>query len=109
MAQNDESRYDSWPAYTGDDLELKVDASGTHFTLWSPEAESAKVNIYDTDRNTPAVQTIEMHKGDKGTWRATVPEQLYGKFYTFAVTVEESENNTVNVCAPATTWLFVAM
>ncbi len=91
MAQNDESRYDSWPAYTGDDLELKVDASGTHFTLWSPEAESAKVNIYDTDRNTPAVQTIEMHKGDKGTWRATVPEQLYGKFYTFAVTVDGKE------------------
>lgn len=82
-----ENSYLTWPAYDGDDLELKVDNSGTHFTLWSPKAEAVRVNIYDTDRNTPAVASYQMKKSDNGTWRVSVPEQLYGKFYTFNVTV----------------------
>lgn len=86
-----ENSYLTWPAYDGDDLELKVDNSGTHFTLWSPKAEAVKVNIYDTDRNTPAVASYQMKKSDNGTWRVSVPEQLYGKFYTFNVTVGGKE------------------
>lgn len=86
-----ENSYLTWPAYDGDDLELKVDNSGTHFTLWSPKAEAVRVNIYDTDRNTPAVASYQMKKSDNGTWRVSVPEQLYGKFYTFNVTVGGKE------------------
>ena len=86
--QNMESSYANWPTYDGDDLELKVDEAGTHFTLWSPKAERAEVYIYDTDRNTAAIDTLEMRRSDHGTWRATVPEKLYGKFYTFSVTVD---------------------
>lgn len=84
---NPDSRYDTWPVYTGNDLELTVDASGTHFTLWSPEAEGAEVLIYPTDLNTAATDTLAMTRGEQGTWRASVPEQLYGKFYTFRVTI----------------------
>lgn len=84
----DDEQYDSWPTYRGDDLELRVDNSGTYFTLWSPKAQEAKVLIYNTDRNTPAVDTLTMTQSDSGTWRASVPEKLYGKFYTFAVTVD---------------------
>lgn len=83
-----ESEYASWPAYNGSDLELSVDASGTHFTLWSPKAEAAEVLIYDTDRNTAPVETLPMKRGGNGTWRASVPAKLYGKFYTFRVTVD---------------------
>lgn len=75
----------SWPAYDGDDLELRVDASGTHFTLWSPEAQEAMVLIYPTDRNSAPDDTLAMTRGDRGTWRASVPGQLYGKFYTFRI------------------------
>lgn len=87
MAQTSETEYMSWPAYDGDDLEVKVDATGTHFTLWSPKAEAARVMLYNTDRNTAATDTLTMTRGEKGTWRASVPRQLYGKFYTFAITV----------------------
>lgn len=83
-----DEQYDSWPSYRGADLELRVDNSGTHFTLWSPKAQAAKVLIYNTDRNTPAVDTLAMTQSDGGTWRVSVPEKLYGKFYTFAVTVD---------------------
>ena len=80
--------YASWPVYDGDDLELCVDARGTHFRLWSPKAEAVRLSLYDTDRNTPAIETVEMKRGEKGTWIATLPGQLYGKFYTFSVKID---------------------
>lgn len=66
-------------------MELTVDNSGTHFTIWSPKAEAAKVLIYDSGRNSTPIQTIGMNKSEHGTWRASVPGQLYGKFYTFQI------------------------
>ena len=86
-----ESSYENWPSYQGDDLELNVDNSGTHFALWSPKAEAVKVNIYATDRNTAPVRTLAMTRDKDGLWRASVPEKLYGKFYTFNVTVNGRE------------------
>lgn len=83
-----EEDFVSWPVYDGDDLELSVDARGTHFRLWSPKAEAVRLSIYDTDRNTPATETVEMKRGEKGTWTATLPGQLYGKFYTFSVKID---------------------
>lgn len=83
-----EEQYASWPSYTGTDLELTVDASGTHFALWSPKAEAAEVLLYNTDRNSPAYSTLAMKRSDNGVWRVSVPERLYGKFYTFRVTVD---------------------
>ncbi|MDE6397324.1 MAG: type I pullulanase, partial [Muribaculaceae bacterium] len=83
-AMTDE-KYLNYPTYTGDDLELVVTPEATRFALWSPDAEAVRVNLYNTDRNTPAYKTIEMSKGENGVWRASVPEPLYGKFYTFNV------------------------
>lgn len=56
FAQPMDEQYNTWPTYSGDDLELLVDNSGTHFTLWSPKADAAEVLIYNTDRNTPATE-----------------------------------------------------
>lgn len=80
-----EDIYNSYPVYDGNDLELIVDNSGTHFTLWSPAVQNVRVLIYDKDRNGVAIDTLEMHPGEKGVWRAAVPQMLYGKFYTFQV------------------------
>ena len=85
MAQNPDAVYSTYETYNGNDLELTVDASGTHFTLWSPKAQAARVRIYPTGRNSDAEQTIDMTRGDKGTWRASGPQQLYGKFFTFQI------------------------
>ncbi|MCM1032228.1 MAG: type I pullulanase [Odoribacter sp.] len=84
-AQNPDSRYLSWPVYNGDDLELSVDPTGTRFALWSPEADAARVLLYDTDRNSAPFDTLDMVKGDRGVWRASVSRPLYGKFYTFSI------------------------
>ena len=84
-AADPDARFASFPSYAGTDLELTVDASGTHFTLWSPEAQAAQVLLYPTDRNSAPDDTLDMTRSDCGTWRASVPAQLYGKFYTFRI------------------------
>lgn len=84
-AQDVDAVYLTYPTYNGDDLELKVDNEGTHWRLWSPAAEGARVIIYPTDRNTAATDTIAMTHAENGTWVASVPEKLYGKFYTFSI------------------------
>jgi pullulanase len=89
-AQNDMDKiYESLPTYNGEDLELCVNDAGTHFTLWSPQAQEAKVKIYTSGLNTPAVDSLVMSKSDNGTWRANVPQKLYGKYYTFQIKIND--------------------
>lgn len=84
-AQAAEADYDNYPTYAGSDLELTVDASGTHFRLWSPAVDAARVLLYPTDRNSAATDTLTMTRGAAGVWSADSPRQLYGQFYTFQV------------------------
>ena len=83
---NFDAKFKNYPTYSGEDLELTVNSSGTHWRLWSPEAQEAVVNIYNQGKGGEPIQTLpmEFHK-DNGTWTASVPEQLYGKFYTFKI------------------------
>ena len=85
IAANPDVKFDSYPTYNGADLEMVTDANGTRFTLWSPEAQAAKVSIYATDRNSAPEQVIDMTRSDNGTWRANAGKDLTGKFYTFAI------------------------
>lgn len=81
-----DAQFISWPTYEGGDLELSVNSTGTHFRLWSPKAEAARVRLYDHGRGGDAYRTLDMTKNaDNGTWTATVPQQLYGKYYTFQI------------------------
>ena len=80
-----DAKYLDFPAYDGTDLGVVVDDRGTRFALWSPEAQEARVMLYATDRNTPALDTLKMTKGDRGVWRAGVGYSLIGKFYTFQI------------------------
>lgn len=85
-----QSKYDSqflsYPTYSGDDLEVTVDESGTHFLLWSPKAEGARVNIYESGKGGKPIETLDMTLNpNNGTWRVSSPERLYGKFYTFQI------------------------
>lgn len=73
------------PTYNGTDLGYTIDGKGTHFALWSPQCEAAIVKIYPTDRNSAAIDTLKMQQSEHGTWRVSVPQTLYGKFYTFQI------------------------
>ncbi len=81
-----DSQLDAYPTYSGDDLELKVDAVGTHFTLWSPGADAVRLHLYADGHNGAAYKTVEMVKEPAtGVWRYTASEKLYGKYYTFQI------------------------
>ena len=83
---NFDARYNDFPIYEGDDLELTVDNHGTHFRLWSPEASEAIVNIYDDGSAGSPISTLSMkYHPENGTWTASFPQELYGKFYTFRI------------------------
>lgn len=87
MGQNSyDEQFMAYPTYQGDDLEVAVTDAGTAFKLWSPKAQAARVNIYDNGRFGAPVSVLDL-KPDAAacTWSAAVPEQLYGKFYTFQI------------------------
>lgn len=79
-------QFETYPLYNGDDLELKVNDSGTHFRLWSPKAQDAVVNLYNDGRTGKPFRVLPMKfHPENGTWTASVSEKLYGKFYTFKI------------------------
>ena len=82
-----DARFDSYPVYSGDDLELAVTDNGTSFRLWSPEAKGVTLNLYaDGHTGAPISRTAMSFDPATGTWTVSFPEKLYGKFYTFTVT-----------------------
>ncbi len=86
MAQTDrDAALNSLPSYNGEDLELCIGVNDVKFALWSPEAQEVVVNIYPTDRNSKALETITLTKGENGVWRGVTSKANVGKFYTFKV------------------------
>lgn len=85
--QSPDARFATYPFFSNDTglLELTVDDAGTHFRIWSPEAQEAIVRIFPTDRNSSAIDSMVMKRAENGTWTASSPEKLYGKFYTFQI------------------------
>lgn len=81
-----DNQFLSYPTYAGNDLELTVNAKGTHWKLWSPKAQDAHVLIYDNGATGKPIQTLAMKfNPSTGTWEASSPTQLYDKFYTFQI------------------------
>ena len=81
-----DARFKDFPVYSGQDLELTVNNDGTHFLLWSPEAQDACVNLYDSATQEKPYKVLPMtFNSANGTWSASDPSQLYGKFYTFKI------------------------
>jgi pullulanase/glycogen debranching enzyme len=72
-----------------DDLPLGLDvgAGRTGFTVWAPTAQQAAVCVYDS--GTSRARAVYQMEADArtGAWRATLPGDLTGKYYKYAVDV----------------------
>lgn len=79
-----DKKFETYPTYSGQDLELTVDNRGTTFRLWSPEAGDARHHLSERAQFRP-LRDSPHEKGDNGVWTANSPERLYGKFYTFQI------------------------
>ncbi len=81
----EESIYESYPSYSGEDLEMTIGADSVNFALWSPKAEAVYLYIYPTDRNSAPMFEFPMRLTDRGVWRGSVSKDNMGRFYTFKV------------------------
>lgn len=46
LSMKDETTYDRYPVYRGDDLELTYSPEGSSFRLWAPSAERVRLRLY---------------------------------------------------------------
>lgn len=61
-------------------------AESTTFKVWSPVSTSIVLNIYDNGSSGAATEQVEMIRGDKGVFSATLEGDYAGKYYTYTVT-----------------------
>ena len=96
--------FESVYAYDGD-LGALYTATKTIFRLWTPLAESVKVNLYatgsDGEANSAALGVYDMTQKDKGVWEATVDGDLKNVYYTYTVKVQGVESEVVDPYAKA--------
>lgn len=79
--------FEDYPTFSQPWDEMTYSETGTDFMLWAPTAEEVNVKLYTDGLTGDAIQTIRMKEAGNGTWKASVTEDLKGKFYTFQVKI----------------------
>ena len=77
--------FDKYPIYKENDLGVTYTPQETLFKIWSPNAESVKINIYEQGIDGQPCAIYIMKASKKGTWVYCIKENLKGKFYTFQI------------------------
>ncbi|MEM9930303.1 MAG: type I pullulanase, partial [Bacteroidota bacterium] len=76
---------DAYPTYPYSDLGVTYSPESTTFKLWSPAAQAARVNLYDSDKlDAKATKRLDMATED-GAWSKVVEGDLDGTYYTFQI------------------------
>lgn len=93
-------------AYSGNDLGASYLKKATTFKVWSPNAASVRVNIFehgsDNEGDAGSIMSRAMSL-DKttGVWSVTINGDLLNKYYTYSVTHGKTTKETADVYAKA--------
>lgn len=93
-------------AYSGNDLGASYSKKATTFKVWSPNAASVRVNIFehgsDNEGEAGSIMSRAMSL-DKttGVWSVTINGDLLNKYYTYSVTHGKTTKETADVYAKA--------
>lgn len=93
-------------AYLGNDLGASYSKKATTFKVWSPNAASVRVNIFehgsDNEGDAGSIMSRAMSL-DKttGVWSVTINGDLLNKYYTYSVTHGKTTKETADVYAKA--------
>lgn len=93
-------------AYSGNDLGASYSKKATTFKVWSPNAASVRVNIFehgsDNEGDAGSIMSRAMLL-DKttGVWSVTINGDLLNKYYTYSVTHGKTTKETADVYAKA--------
>lgn len=93
-------------AYTGSDLGATYSKKATVFKVWSPEASSVKVNIFehgsDDEGDVGSIESKALVLDKKtGVWSCTINGDLAGKYYTYTVKHGKTVKETYDIYAKA--------
>lgn len=81
--------YDSYPVYSGNDLQMVYTPTSTRFTFWSPKAEEVYLHLYNEGMGGTPYKSVKLtRKNGSDPWRTTLKGNLNGKFYTFQIKYE---------------------
>ncbi len=91
-------KFESEFTYTGSDLGATWTKEKTTFRVWSPVAEKLKVNLYKsgTEGTSDLIESIEMKADVNGTWVAEKAGDQNGVYYTYTVTIDEKDIETID-------------
>lgn len=93
-------------AYSGSDLGASYSKKATTFKVWSPNAASVRVNIFehgsDNEGDAGSIMSRAMSL-DKttGVWSVTINGDLLNKYYTYSITHGKTTKETADVYAKA--------
>ena len=93
-------------AYSGNDLGASYSKKATTFKVWSPNAASVRVNIFehgsDNEGDAGSIMSRAMSL-DKttGVWSVTINGDLLNKYYTYSVIHGKTTKETADVYAKA--------
>lgn len=90
--------------YSGSDLGATYSKKGTTFKVWSPNASSVKVNIYehgsDEEGDPGSIESKPLVLDKKtGVWSATINGDCLGRYYTYTVKHGNSVKETYDIYA----------
>ena len=93
-------------AYSGNDLGASYSKKATTFKVWSPNAASVRVNIFEHGSDNEGYAGSIMSRAmslDKttGVWSVTINGDLLNKYYTYSVTHGKTTKETADVYAKA--------
>ncbi|MCF0187643.1 MAG: type I pullulanase, partial [Bacteroidaceae bacterium] len=75
------------PIPVGPISEMAYTPTSTHFSVWAPTAQAARVNLYDADLGNHQVGQYDLVRKEDGTWQVALSGNYGGRFYTFQIQV----------------------
>ena len=78
-----------YPVKSGSTQEVIYTPSKTTFSLWSPNADSVRLSLYETADAPEPIFTQQLKRRKDGSWLGAVTGDWQGKFYTFRVWDEQ--------------------
>ncbi len=85
--------------YGGSDLGAVYSKEETIFKLWAPVAQSVTIKLYHTCTDEKSYRRLLMTKGRDGVWSKTAYGDLDGVYYTYNITYDDIEQETIDIYA----------
>ena len=83
-------KYNAYQVYAGDDLGVRFLNEYIGIKIWSPEADSVRINLYADDQTEIPSEQILFKKSENGAWSVRLPNEHRGQYYTVQAQLENT-------------------